>query len=222
MPEKLLLGQILVEEGILTKEQLHQALLEQKKSNKKLGRILVDLGFLSEEIIIDYLTHQITDILEECEDITSHLVRKSHELIREKPIIYKKTPFIEDDSKKEIYKRLFAGREKLNEAKTLFRKGMYEEVVINVYHAMYHLSQIIHRLQEPHHHFDLALKTGIKSVFTGRTGTSQVERRSIFTEKVRKEINLEARHQAKTIIKDGESYLKRVEESLRQRKGIKI
>ncbi|MEW6618464.1 MAG: hypothetical protein AB1422_03795 [bacterium] len=93
MPEKLLLGQILVEEGVLTKEELHQALLEQKKSNKRLGRILVDLGFLSEEIIIDHLTHQITDILEECEDITSHLVRKSHELIREKPIIYKKTPF---------------------------------------------------------------------------------------------------------------------------------
>jgi MSHA biogenesis protein MshE len=43
------LGELLTEHGTITAEQLEQALKEQKRSGRKLGRVLIDLGFLTEE-----------------------------------------------------------------------------------------------------------------------------------------------------------------------------
>ncbi len=56
-PPKKRLGELLIDEGILTPDQLEIALLEQKTSGSKdpLGKILVRLGFVSEEIIRDQL-----------------------------------------------------------------------------------------------------------------------------------------------------------------------
>ena len=42
------LGQILIDQGILTEDQLRIALLEQLKTNQPVGRLLVQLGFVSE------------------------------------------------------------------------------------------------------------------------------------------------------------------------------
>ncbi len=48
-------GETLVEQGIISQDQLKIALTEQKKNTKQLGKILVELGFVSEAILRDYL-----------------------------------------------------------------------------------------------------------------------------------------------------------------------
>ncbi|HET7342545.1 MAG TPA: type IV-A pilus assembly ATPase PilB [Methylomirabilota bacterium] len=52
------LGDLLVAEGLITEEQLRQALSEQKGKTDKLGTILVGLGFISEEQLIGFLSRQ--------------------------------------------------------------------------------------------------------------------------------------------------------------------
>jgi type IV pilus assembly protein PilB len=52
------LGDLLVAEGLITAEQLRQALGEQKGKADKLGSILVRLGALSEEQLIGFLSRQ--------------------------------------------------------------------------------------------------------------------------------------------------------------------
>ncbi len=49
MPEKKLLGQMLIDEGLITEAELKKALEEQRKTGHFLGRILVDLGYVSEK-----------------------------------------------------------------------------------------------------------------------------------------------------------------------------
>ena len=50
------LGELLIEQGVITKDQLTIALTEQQKNNVKLGKILVDLGFVSEAVMRDFLS----------------------------------------------------------------------------------------------------------------------------------------------------------------------
>ena len=50
-----LLGEQLISQGLISKDQLKIALTEQQKSGKQLGRILINLGFLSEAIMRDAL-----------------------------------------------------------------------------------------------------------------------------------------------------------------------
>ena len=50
-----LLGQILVEQGVITRDQLRIALTEQKRSNIQIGKIIVSLGFVSEAVMRDVL-----------------------------------------------------------------------------------------------------------------------------------------------------------------------
>lgn len=59
MFEKKRMGDILLERGKLTKEQLITALDEQKKSGKKLGEILIENNIVSEEDVIDVISMQI-------------------------------------------------------------------------------------------------------------------------------------------------------------------
>ena len=49
MAAKKLLGQMLVEEGLITEEQLKIALAKQRETGHFLGRVLVDLGFVDEK-----------------------------------------------------------------------------------------------------------------------------------------------------------------------------
>jgi len=58
-PEKIRLGEILLQQGLLTEQQLTDALDEQKKSGRKLGRVFVDQGFVSEEQISNALARQL-------------------------------------------------------------------------------------------------------------------------------------------------------------------
>ncbi len=50
------IGQILVEKGIVSQDQVEIALTEQKKTNQHLGKILVTLGFATEAVIRDVLS----------------------------------------------------------------------------------------------------------------------------------------------------------------------
>src|SRR3990170_3844927 len=52
------LGDLLVADGLLTQDQLHKALGEQKGSTEKLGSILIRLGFINEEQLIGFLSRQ--------------------------------------------------------------------------------------------------------------------------------------------------------------------
>ena len=52
------LGDLLVEAGLITREQLQEALEVQKQDNERLGTILVKLGYLTEEEITSFLSKQ--------------------------------------------------------------------------------------------------------------------------------------------------------------------
>ncbi|NIO42148.1 MAG: MSHA biogenesis protein MshE [Burkholderiales bacterium] len=58
-PEKIRLGEVLLQQGQLSQDQLDAALLEQKRSGRKLGRVLMDSGYLTEEQIADALARQL-------------------------------------------------------------------------------------------------------------------------------------------------------------------
>ena len=58
-PEKIRLGDLLIQQGLLTDEQLKFALDEQKRSGRKLGRIVVESSFVTEEAISKALARQL-------------------------------------------------------------------------------------------------------------------------------------------------------------------
>jgi MSHA biogenesis protein MshE len=53
------LGDVLVEHGTITAEQLATALTEQRRSGRKLGRVLADLGFVSESALHELLAKHL-------------------------------------------------------------------------------------------------------------------------------------------------------------------
>jgi type IV pilus assembly protein PilB len=57
-PQTRRLGDLLVAEGLITEDQLKQALVEQKGKTEKLGSILARLGFITEEQLIGFLSRQ--------------------------------------------------------------------------------------------------------------------------------------------------------------------
>lgn len=58
-PEKIRLGDILVKEGLISAAVLESALAEQKKTGRRLGRVLVDSQLVTEEAIAKALAHQL-------------------------------------------------------------------------------------------------------------------------------------------------------------------
>lgn len=57
--KKIRLGDLLVENGIITAEQLDAALVEQRKLGRKLGHTLIEMGFLSEDELLRFLSRQL-------------------------------------------------------------------------------------------------------------------------------------------------------------------
>ena len=55
---KVLLGEMLLENGEITRQQLDEALEIQKKEGGLLGIILVNLGFINEQSLVKYLAIQ--------------------------------------------------------------------------------------------------------------------------------------------------------------------
>ncbi|PKO89149.1 MAG: MSHA biogenesis protein MshE [Betaproteobacteria bacterium HGW-Betaproteobacteria-12] len=58
-PQKIRLGDLLIEQGLLTNEQLKLALDEQKRTGRKLGRVFVESGYVTEEGISQALARQL-------------------------------------------------------------------------------------------------------------------------------------------------------------------
>lgn len=54
------LGDLLVEEGIVSEAQLEQALNAQKNTGRRLGDTLISLGFLSETQLLNFLAQQLS------------------------------------------------------------------------------------------------------------------------------------------------------------------
>jgi MSHA biogenesis protein MshE len=58
-PEKIRLGELLVRQKLLSEDQLKLALDEQKKTGRKLGRVIVESGYLTEEGLSEALARQL-------------------------------------------------------------------------------------------------------------------------------------------------------------------
>lgn len=56
---KMRLGDLLVHEQVITEKQLQSALEQQRESGRKLGKTLVDLGYLSEHQLLEFLAQQL-------------------------------------------------------------------------------------------------------------------------------------------------------------------
>src|SRR6059058_3266928 len=53
------LGELLLAAGVVDETRLKAALAEQKRWGGKLGRTLIDLGFVREDIMVKALSHQL-------------------------------------------------------------------------------------------------------------------------------------------------------------------
>lgn len=80
--KKIRIGDVLVAAGAITEEQLQEGLAKQKETGRKLGKALVDLGFISNDMLITVLTTQLgIDYIElkgaKIEDKVIHMVPES-------------------------------------------------------------------------------------------------------------------------------------------------
>ncbi|MDX1444200.1 MAG: GspE/PulE family protein [Gammaproteobacteria bacterium] len=57
--QKIRIGDLLVQHKVISENQLQEALAEQKQSGRKLGRVIVDLGFAREDQILELLSKQL-------------------------------------------------------------------------------------------------------------------------------------------------------------------
>ena len=58
-PEKIRIGDLLVQDKAISQEQLREALELQKRSGRRLGRVLVESSFVSEDQISEALSRQL-------------------------------------------------------------------------------------------------------------------------------------------------------------------
>src|SRR4029077_20453467 len=58
-PRKSLIAEMLLDKKLITQEQLNAAFEQQKKSDKKIGQILVELGFIEEVKLLQLLSEQL-------------------------------------------------------------------------------------------------------------------------------------------------------------------
>ena len=56
---KIRIGDLLIQDGVITEEQLQNALDQQKESGHRIGRVLVDLGYVDEEKFLTFLSQQL-------------------------------------------------------------------------------------------------------------------------------------------------------------------
>ena len=57
--KKVRIGDLLVQNNIISETQLGEALEKQKQSGHKLGRTLIDLGYVDENKFLEFLSHQL-------------------------------------------------------------------------------------------------------------------------------------------------------------------
>ncbi|NTV42938.1 MAG: type IV-A pilus assembly ATPase PilB [Syntrophobacteraceae bacterium] len=52
------IGELLIQEGIIDEEQLNRALEEQRQSGERVGAVLIKLGFITEDRLVDFIAKQ--------------------------------------------------------------------------------------------------------------------------------------------------------------------
>lgn len=57
--KKIRIGDLLIQNGVITEDQLMTALSEQKKTGRKLGAALIDLGYVDEDSLLNLLSRQL-------------------------------------------------------------------------------------------------------------------------------------------------------------------
>lgn len=57
--QKIRIGDLLVQNGVITEMQLHQALDKQKMTGLRLGRTLISMGFVEEDRFLEFLSEQL-------------------------------------------------------------------------------------------------------------------------------------------------------------------
>jgi type IV pilus assembly protein PilB len=62
------LGEIILEEGLITDEQLETALTIQRGKNKKLGKVLIELGYINDMQVAEALTKQLSLQMVDCKN----------------------------------------------------------------------------------------------------------------------------------------------------------
>ncbi|WP_347987363.1 GspE/PulE family protein [Methylomonas sp. AM2-LC] len=92
-PRKIRIGDLLVQHRIISSEQLMTALAEQKKTGRKLGRTLIDLNFIKETDLLNFLSRQLQipylDISqykrkpEVCKELPENLARRYRAMLLE-------------------------------------------------------------------------------------------------------------------------------------------
>jgi len=96
LDQKKRIGEVLLEQGLLTEEQLQQGLEEQRKSGMQLGKCFVKLGFISENKLVDVLSAQldIQHVVLENFNFSRQLIRIIPEEMARR---YKAIPLFEQD-----------------------------------------------------------------------------------------------------------------------------
>ncbi len=64
------IGEILVESGVITTQQLDSAHLIQQGKNKRLGKVLIELGFLTEAQLVEAISRQLSLPVGNCENLS--------------------------------------------------------------------------------------------------------------------------------------------------------
>ncbi len=67
--KKIRIGDFLIEKGLLNEAQLKVALNEQKKLGKKLGEVLVELGYIEEDVLLKVIAEQLNVKIITADDI---------------------------------------------------------------------------------------------------------------------------------------------------------
>lgn len=80
MPPKKRIGDILIEQGLITDEQLQVALQEQKKSGELLGSVIFSLGFISQKDLFKVLSLSETINADSSQSPSSHAPSMSQEM----------------------------------------------------------------------------------------------------------------------------------------------
>lgn len=57
--KKVRLGDLLIQHKLISQAQLEQALVDQKKSGQKLGKVLIEEGYLTEDQMLEALSEQL-------------------------------------------------------------------------------------------------------------------------------------------------------------------
>ena len=52
------LGELLLQEGLVEPDQLNRALEEQRHSGERVGAVLIKLGYISDDVLVEFLSKQ--------------------------------------------------------------------------------------------------------------------------------------------------------------------